>query len=693
MNVVWIPITKSTGMSEINARMSAMRRLQSLLITGNAPPVFCCRPLCMSLSSILQEGTVLACLFICLSIPNSAYSQKILKYDSTYINEKGDTGMARFDYFLRSGERIKHGEFQFNSFESDSIYNGDVHREEWRGAYDHNRKEGSWSYSTRKFRFRIEGFTEKGINYDLVEIRSVMEIGYKEGFPEGAVHYKTELFSNSRKIGKMETLQLNIQSKQVNGEVHYMFSKDSIQRLVNGACKDGLLTGTWTIERSGAEEKEVRIYDQGVLTSLLKLKMQDTVAFIDFPLSESLEEHLKGNRGSFEMAGIPLSLTFSDGYPRSSRFLDVQKEGNRELQHIIDLVFEFDSGIQNENGLIFGANRGIYPLSPDEKKTLESWPDVLSTFKDMIARMEDSLNTYSAYSADTVIEALNDWHLNQTKLLEYIRPWDQIILNNQLRFYYRNGELLDYVVELMSADTLNSEGVHLILHYNDTTYSNFLSYIINNLQLRIRTGDSMMTKMNDRIQELLFSSEVTFINEDIITGIDSLHNLYVELPENSIVSPLLDYFKVHYLDSLKVEHKEFMNLRDPNEQVNIGKGLLSRVNNMISIYHESLKIGKKSKSLDSLYTEKTFDPFTYEEIEIRSKKRLYGIVLEEMVAELLKIELSPRTDLTAVNKNLWLVSKLQEIMIYMHNKDTRRIEKSLKRNPELEERLKILHIK
>lgn len=620
-------------------------------------------------------------------------AQQILQFDSIYVNEIGDTGRAQFEYRLHSGEKVKHGSFLFTRFISDSINNSQVYKEVWKGNFDLGEKSSNWNYSKRNFKFSVNEISEKGINYDILELREELFISYFKGSPAGRLNYTVNEFKNSKKTDEKELLNLNLQDNKVSGEVLYRFKENNDQFSISGKSENGLLSGIWVFENVSAGEKEIRMYDEGILLSLVRINKEDTLVHIDFPLSDEIENYLLNNDNSFKMAGVPLSFAFSDGYPRNSNYIIEQQYGNRILKRIENIVFQYDSALERKNGLIFGANRGLYPLSHEEKKVLEGWFEVLNTYKEKVGMIHDSLDAYSIYSADTLLELVNDWHFNQSQLLEYIEPWNSIIKNDQLKFYYRKGALFTYVKKLMENDTLRSEGVHQVIHYSDTNHLDFLAYIVENLRNRTVTGDSMLSILKRRTKELLQSSETSFISEAILANRDTLKEWFDTLTDFKITTSLLEQVKFNYVDSITRKHKNFMNNHDPAKQQIIGRELLNQVRLVKSIFLESTEIERNGSFLDSLYTETNFDPFTYEETQMRSKKRLYGIVLEDMVSSLLQVDSEYHMELSKINRNLQMIGKLQDRMIYLRYKDTKRIERSLKGNITIEERLEILKVK
>src|SRR5690606_689465 len=141
-----------------------------------------------------------------------------------------------------------------------------------------NAKAKSWEYDAQDFSIIVKSVNEESVDYDLYEIRKTFKLNYKEDYPDGKITYSSEKFINQKKTANLEQLNAQINDAYFDGELSY--ADDLIT--VKGAVKEGLLEGEWTF--TAKDEKEVRLYDRGILINLIRINDNDTIVSINYPL-------------------------------------------------------------------------------------------------------------------------------------------------------------------------------------------------------------------------------------------------------------------------------------------------------------------------------------------------------------------------------------------------------------------------
>ncbi|MCG7860567.1 hypothetical protein MD537_26530, partial [Flavihumibacter sediminis] len=91
---------------------------------------------------------------------------------------------------------------------------------------------------------------------------------------------------------------------------------------------------------------------------------------LKYPLSQLIQASLNEASGEDQAVNLPVSLSFSDGYPRTSEYLLAQKDANQYLEEMLRQLFQYDPGYIPTNGLPVGTNRGFYVLTQKEKNLL-----------------------------------------------------------------------------------------------------------------------------------------------------------------------------------------------------------------------------------------------------------------------------------------------------------------------------------
>jgi|GEM_PF-2953097 len=617
-------------------------------------------------------------------------AQNTISYDSTYLNNLGQLGKAKFEYQSKGSEKIKTGDFSFTYLEQDSSCSSNLYSENWKGFYENNAKAKSWEYDAQDFSIIVKSVNEESVDYDLYEIRKIFKLNYKEGYPDGKVVYSSEKFINQKKTANLEELKAQISDAYLDGDLFY--SDDLIT--VKGTIKDGLLEGEWTFQTEN--EKEIRQYKRGILTNIVRFKDKDTTLSLQYPLSNGIKEKLEEsdeNNSDFQLADAPTSLTFSDGYPRTSKWVRVQEKYNDPLRRIIEIIFQYDPKKVNEKGLIFGTNRGIYPLSNLEEELVKQWQEVEFEYRKELNELTDSLIAHVSFKEDSVYRMARMWLKVQEELQEQISPWKTIIEKNQLQFYNRNGLLVEYGKSLLSVDSVEFKDTVKIFNYicEDTT---FLGNFVQNLKDRKQIADSLNEELNRRVKQLNLSAEIESVSAELSQQLDDLTELYNDYPE--------DYFngnnikgiqRLHIEDKLPAEYRKLINHNNLSKQKQLAGELSGKLTLANAIVEKSYFLQKHSKMLDSLFTETTFDPFTYEKVPTRAKKRLYNIVMKEMIPALLDDIKAQSDQLADVHQLLVLIEKTQHQLKSYRDLDTRKLERSLRRNKSLDDRLEIMRVR
>ena len=106
-------------------------------------------------------------------------AQNTISYDSTYLNNLGQLGKAKFEYQSKGSEKIKTGDFSFTYLEQDSSCSSNLYSENWKGFYENNAKAKSWEYDAQDFSIIVKSVNEESVDYDLYEIRKTFKLNYK----------------------------------------------------------------------------------------------------------------------------------------------------------------------------------------------------------------------------------------------------------------------------------------------------------------------------------------------------------------------------------------------------------------------------------------------------------------------------------------------------------------------------------
>ena len=625
-----------------------------------------------------------------------ALAQDIKQYDSIYKPKSSNSGHATFDYYLnKKGEAIKHGAFVFKSEKRDSVSQNTAIVDFWKGQYKDNVKDGEWVYESQTYAVKIKSISETTVEPVTQTHKTVKTINYNNGYPDGAFIFKSNLFEDGRLMETAELLKTTLQDKKINGDFELSFSDKVHGKItLKGKAVNGLMQGVWEILYDTERIKETREYKSGILLTLTKVQENDTIVNLVYPQSDIITEAL-ANETSDQLINSPLSLIYSDGYPRNSKYITEQLDGEAILNRALRAIFRYDTEAYDKNGLPLGTNRAFYPLTSNEKEQLKKWETVEAGFRDKVNGIKALEIDNLTFVKDSTIQLIINWAKQQDSLKNYIKPWNDILLKEQIEYYNRQGLLIDYAKELLGSDTIITESGTHVFHYKPKTQEkpNFLSYIVRNFEDRTHVADSLITVFNDKVEELHLENEALNLNNKIVSKSKTIDSIYKKQLYDNRLYALITKTKKYYTDiEFEESFNQFIEEADIASKINQGEIIVSNFELLNQAYQVSANIVERAKALDSLYTDYVFDPFTYSDgVPTRLKKRLYTIVTDEMTSQIIEKANTEYQQPAEVLKRLNKIYALQDRLYFLVDKNTIKLERKLRRNKALNDRLTLLN--
>lgn len=626
----------------------------------------------------------------------SGVAQQTFTYDSIYQPAPGITGEAQFEYFFNDNDqRVKNGDFLFEREVRDTLTPTTATYNRWEGQYNNNIKVGSWIYETKNHKVEIKEISDINLDYDIFTEDEILEINYVEGFPEGEFFLESTLYINNNRVKNLKYFETDFINGRMNGNFEFILSdedKDLIS--VIGEVSNGLMVGLWEFKYFEDNIVETREYDRGVLLKLTKTEDNQIIQELDFPISEGLKAALNNEQTEVELVNNPLSLRFSDGYPRTSEYIKAQERGTEVINMIFNEIFQYDQNIDPTEQLPIGTNRGFYPLTSEEQEKLEEWAEVEVNLRENIQQLKnleiDNLN----FVEDPEIQTIIKWTEKQEELGEYIKPWNNILSKAQAAFYNRKGLLVDYSYRLLQSDTLVVNQEEVIFEYEPREKGeNFLLYIVENFKDRNKVGDSLIKTFSVELEALEINQEISEINNQISSQKEKIDSLYQNLPEHEKIQNTLYNVQSHYFNNVfPNEFEAFTTASEEGAQVQNGRDIIVQLELLKNIKTTGDQISERHLEVDSLYTEYTFDPFTYsDQVPVRKKKRLYNLVTDDIINRIIDRANSSYMEPREVLKDLQLAYQMQERLLFLEDKNTSRLERRLRRSDSLNERIELLN--
>ena len=442
---------------------------------------------------------------------------------------------------------------------------------------------------------------------------------WRKGIRNGEWNYQIIEKGSDNSVVK-ESLMYNFRNGWLNGPLKYENLELKFSML--GQLSDGIMVGNWFFKWEDSLT-EIRFFDKGILLSLKKITTVDTQHW-EFPLSPKCKEALSIKEKTGELTHYPMSLTFSDGYHKQSKWIDIQKEGRIHLEHVHDCISVFLPEWKAQVGLSFGTNRCIYPLNTDEEIQLSQWLELSQTWKGMLDRFADSLGLISKYPQQQgLYEYLNQWLFVQYERWNYTKNWREIMESGRLVYYHRQGEIFTFAKELLLTDTIKFGNALNYYKYSDSG-SHLISFLVNNTLSRMAVTQNWLDSLRSTQKRFEFSKFLLKMSIEIQKTHDSL---WLTCKRDSLpygrFYPFLKDFETRFLSGdFEGRYQLFINESNTLTSQELGDSLLKDLKKLEQLQLRCLQLEKMWRLIDTFYSEPRVDAFTFERMTVRNKKRL-----------------------------------------------------------------------
>lgn len=631
-------------------------------------------------------------IFFCTSgISLSATAQYVFHSDA-FVGSLGDTGIVSINLSAPwkasfSGDippqKIWNGPFRFQSSKNQK-------EPQWQnrnyieiGNYSNGLASGEWTYTEQITNLQIQNLTASGLNYR-INTRLISQKGtWKNGIRNGNWTYQLIENPVDNKIVK-ETLTYRFENGWLNGPIAYKNEDSSIT--IIGQIKEGLMVGDWQFLGSDGT-LEHRIYEKGILISLDTKSEGDTQTWI-FPLSSKCLDALKSREKTGDLTHYPMSLTFSDGYPQNSKWIQIQKNKGHFLSEIHKKIGLYLPKWQAEIGLAFGTNRCIYPLLAEEETKLAQWLELREKWQNITAKLQDTLLIIEEFPREKKFkEKLQIWIEIQNENWENTQTWQDIMESGRLVYYNRSGEVFNYAKALLKEDILHySKGFESIKYPNNQ--NKLIAFLVENTQARIDTAAVFMDSLISIQKQYELSKFILQLSAQIRRLHDSLWaKCQRDTTRFGPFFALLQDLPNLYLNApFDLAFQEFINETDIQQEQILGNRLLESLEGLDQLCTESKKLFYLWSSIDTFYTEYRVDAFTFERLKIRNKKRLFEL-FNTYVAQEIKVisQKNIQERLSGVRE----LKRLFQAFFYFRDRQTNGLERRLLKTKTHEERRRI----
>jgi len=620
-------------------------------------------------------------------------SQAVFTSDQ-FIREVGDTGTVSIALSPSAGKgpwlgksspprEVWNGPYRFQSIKKQKDPNWENRDYIESGFYSDGLASGDWSYTEQITRLNIQDLNVSQLQYKIQTWIRSQKGAWRKGIRNGDWNYQL-IEKGSENSTVRESMVYRFKNGWLNGPIKYETAEPRFS--LSGQIADGMMIGDWYF-RWGDTLTEHRLYEKGVLISLSKFRAQDTQQW-NFPLSQKCSDALRSRDKTADLTQYPMSLTFSDGYHKQSRWIDIQKEGGITLERVQERIAEFLPEWRSQVGLSFGTNRCIYPLSIEEEMQLTRWLDLSMTWKSRLDRFSDTLKFVSKYPQQQALyDHLNRWLTVQYERWHYTKTWREIMENGRLVYYHRNGEIFNFAKELLLTDTLKSGEEFAYIPYADSG-NHLLSFLVNNTEARMQATQFWFDSLLSIQKRYELSKFMLQMSVDIQKTHDSLWITCIQdsLPYGHFFLYLKD-FRTQFLgEAFEQRYRLFLNEQELNREQALGDSLLSDLRRLDQLRYRCLHLEKMWRAIDTFYTEPVVDAFTFERVNVRNKKRLYEQFELFTKEEISRYQQSPLEERLASTMRL---RRLFQYYLYLRDTSTTALERRLLKAKTYADRRKI----
>ena len=651
------------------------------------------------LKNTFQSKAFLFCLLLMFCHILTTSAQDIKNFKGVYVLNDTIEGVANLNYFLKNRDTILDGDFNFKSIEEKKEDEFTTH--EYEGNFKKDKKDGNWYFKSKSLKL------DKNYSISDLQLKSTATGTSTEVFAffsNGqsdqewtAIQYKLE---NSIPKDTLYTIQTNFNSGLLEGK----FVSNSKNLNVSGQFSEGFMDGQWVFE--DGTHKEKRTFQKGVLTDV---EVNDVnIEFIGFDITydkaneDENWETIELNETYFEIFNrSKIEIVFSGEYINQSKLQESIKNSNSFI------INAFKSFNNNGDFSIWNNLRGSedFKLPKVKIRKLKYSKKEEREIKSINENVKLSQKIIKEFRDNSMLEIgkLNFKELNKIELLfsiykekfEELKPALDLIVSPAFE-YLRRDELLEaYKVDLEFPETVaysyDGEVISESYEFPEIELENFdleflsiaLGSITNDLKKLDKNAKDDFEKL--RKQESLTENEELLIKkrEKIETLFDknknedytSYHDYYSKAVNIFLEDVINDYRKLD-LDKKKSEVEILLDCLGKIEKFG-EEGLLD--------------FKDRVERVDEEYTRVVFNPFLMSDITERIKERIYKAYEDKLIDYVLE-NLKNNLSCDSLEDKIENLEILNESMLKLREKDTKDMERELRRVRDVQQILSILNI-
>lgn len=634
----------------------------------------------------------IAPLIFCFFFPFLVVAQEKFQGEYTFNGLKGE---AIFEFVRGEGNAIiRQGEFKFSRREKDREDRTRINKTMVEGFYDADKKTGLWDYLDEIHLIDLNDVNNFRLDYTINSQQIKLKANYLEGIPHGKWVFEENIYSEGKLSPKSEADEIHFSEGQIDGFFQYKSFVDNRTLFIRGEVSDGgFMNGEWTFvyKVDGVLISEVRNYEKGFLIGLVKRDLLSDEILeerVFFEVINKLNQiNNKENKG-YRVSNDKFGILFNDAFLSSDPEFISQTSGNTFISEFLNNVLRYDESYVNEEGNLIQfpihTRRFVYELSRSQQRIIEELPE---EYDRQIRVVRDYSNRNSLrinrQRSDSLAFANAYFEFKAEKLKEFDELMD-LIKSKRIQFFdvnemfqrgipfIREKERIEYTFE----DEVKVMEVAYDLSKFETDFYVGLSDYFRQMGVTIRSVKGYVDESLSQIErdDDLRSIENRVQSQKIV--LDELYLRFETLNEDQkqIISSVHTNILVNAFENMLQEYARLNLFTDKKQKARVMEDLLEEMSNN---YTDLIAIPEFKVTLDVLYQEEVFNPFTFSRYDQRAKPRLY-----EAGEKLFDHYISSIINEQDYSEIRVLINKVKDLMIRMEElrfADTRRLENRINR--------------
>ena len=634
-------------------------------------------------------------------------AQEKAAYKGEYVLTNDSVpGSSTFSYLIENGDTIIDGNFLYDRISLHAFQGKkkviSIHLT---GDMERSRKAGLWNYTRKTLQ---SGSLLRVTEYDV-------------SYPgNGTTHEISGKFKKNKADGYWKFISRNIHHGEPVDTIKYgeIFFKNGLATekiklaspsivLYGQYDQYGFSDGVWTFEygeNSESINSETRHYENGWLKNH-EIEMYDKTINVQHAWMESSDS-----------TAIPDTLSIGKKYfdiLRLSKNIHLNKISNTESEDVLavgdkssEFLFETMSEFTRDGNIDIWSSVGETGTEMNFGTVLvNKYPyneDELALKQQMLQTIENLENQIYIFFGNKFVEIGKHLyeelgrHYQSFEVFRNVLPVYKeinLIVANEALEYLPREEVYPYLIpEVTYPDSIhfefNDEIIQLLSHFPPKLVQETMSYELlyahfKALEKMVDTLSSESAKFLDktRRQSALSDLEAEMSRKrDVV-----LNKFYGEEEDFNSYHKDASEYVIAFAEQIFKEYIR-MDVEVKKEQID---DRIACFEDLIALYEVMTRIPRKLDRIDELYTRTVWNAFLMVDMDERVKERVYNAVISYVFPFVIE-NLHKQLECDKIQESTHYLENLYNRMIYLRDRDTREIERSLRRERDPEVILEII---